>query len=122
MVVDTSAFIDYFGSGDEQYIPALALSNSIILSKIVRLELLKGARKSDRKSLLNFFGGLIELDSFAPAELCESLLLRLHGRGLNLGLMDILILADAAQTRSLLLTSDQPLATAAKIIGVKLCL
>ena len=120
VVVDTSSFIEYFRYGKEEYIPALALSDSIIVSNIVRLELLKGTKRSDRKVLLKFLDGLIQLEELPPAKLCESLLLKLHSRGLSLGIADLITLADTVRSKSLLLTSDRELEKAAKIAGVLL--
>jgi predicted nucleic acid-binding protein len=120
VLVDTSSFIDYFRYAEGAYIPALALSDSIILSKIVRLELLKGTKRSDRKILLNFLTGLIQIDKLPSAELSESILLSLHSRGLSLGIADLLILSDVIEYQCLLLTTDKKLAQAANILKVRL--
>jgi len=118
VLVDTSSFVEYFRDGKESLIPALAMNDAIILSKVVRLELIKGAKQKDRKLLLNFLEGLIQLEEFPSADLVEKALLQLHGRGMNLGFADLLILADALRTRSRLLTVDKILARAAEIMGV----
>lgn len=118
VLVDTCSFIDYFRSGQDSLIPALALRDLILLSRVVRLELLKGTRKNDRRVLLNLFEGLRQLPDLPSAELAEDVLLRLHGRGFNLGFADLLILADSMRTKSSLLTSDRPLAKAAAALKI----
>ena len=120
VLVDTSSFIDYFRYAKGDSIPALALSDSIVLSKVVRLELIKGAKRADRKVLLNFLDGLIHLEDFPSAQAAEAVLLKLHGRGFNLGFADLLILADTVESKSMLLTSDKALASAAKTMGIKM--
>ena len=94
------------------------MHDAIVLSKVVRLELLKGAKREDRKVLLNFLEGLVQLEEFSPADLVEKLLLQLHRRGMNLGFADLMILADTVRTKTRLLTADKPLATAADLLGV----
>jgi predicted nucleic acid-binding protein len=96
VLVDTCSFIDYFRGEEESILPVLAARDQILLSKVVRLELLKGTRRVDRRTVLNLFEGLKQLPDFPPAKLAEEILFRLHGRGLNLGFADLLILADAA--------------------------
>ena len=120
VLVDTSSFIDYFRHGKGEEIAALAISDTILLSKTVRLELLKGTKRSDRKSLLSFFEGLIQLKEFPSSDLCETVLLSLHGRGMSLGMADLIILTDAIQEKCMLLTTDKKLAEAAKILKVRL--
>lgn len=120
VLVDTCSFIDYFRGAKESLIPFLASRDSILLSKVVRLELLKGSRKNDRKALLNLFDGLKKIEDFPPSNLCEENLLRLHGRGLNLGFADLLILTDVMRSKSGLLTSDRALASAAHALKLKL--
>jgi predicted nucleic acid-binding protein len=118
VVVDTSSFVDYLRNGEGSVVPHLAVQNVILLSKIVRIELLKGARKADRKLLLNLLDGLIPLESFPPAALVEEIVLRLHGRGLNLGFADLLILVDAMRSKATILSSDKMMNRAAEILKI----
>lgn len=118
VLVDTCSFIDYFRGSEESPIAYLASRDTILLSKVVRMELLKGTRRQDRKSLLNLFDGFKQLSDFPPANLTEQTLLQLHGRGFNLGFADLLILTDAVRSKSTLLTSDGALATAARALKV----
>lgn len=117
VLVDTSSFVDYFREAKESVIPLLAMKDAIILSRVVRIELLKGTARRDRRLLLNFLDGLFPLEDFPSADSVEELLLQLQGKGLNLGFADLLILADAARSRSRLLTADKSLRRAAKITG-----
>ena len=116
VLVDTCSFIDYFRGTKDSLIPSLAAQDGILLSKVVRLELLKGARRNDRKALLNLFEGFKILSDFPPPDLTERVLLQLHGRGFNLGFADLLILTDVLRSKSGLLTSDAALASAARIL------
>jgi predicted nucleic acid-binding protein len=116
VLVDTCSFIDYFRGAEDSLIPYLAVRDTILLSKVVRLELLKGARRNNRKVLLDLFDGFKQLSDFPPSDLTEQVLLRLHGRGLNLGFADLLILTDVMRSRSGLLTSDRALANAARVL------
>ena len=118
VLVDTCSFIDYFRGAEGSSLGFLASQDAILLSKVVRMELLKGARRQDRKTLLNLFDGYRQLSDFPPADLAERILLRLHGRGLNLGFADLLILSDAVRSKSGLLTSDGALASAARALKV----
>lgn len=120
VLVDTSSFIDCFRGGAENEVPGLALLDKIILSKVVRLELLKGTKRKDRKKLLVFLEGLHQIEEFPSVEDVEDILLRLHGRGLNVGLPDMMILSDAIRSSSFLLTADVPLREAARLLKVGL--
>jgi len=120
VVVDTSTFVDYFRFGKGEIVPYLALNDAIVLSMVVRIELLKGARRSDRKALLRFCAGLRQCDDFPSVKTVEAVLFRLHGRGLNLGFADLLILADAIRHNCSLLTHDRALRTGAGVLKVPL--
>jgi predicted nucleic acid-binding protein len=118
VLVDTCSFIDYFRGDENNPVAYLASQDRIVLSKVVRMELLKGSRKQDRKALYNLFEGFKQLAEFPQAELAEETLLQLHGRGFNLGFADLLILTDAIRNRIGLLTSDAALASAARALKV----
>lgn len=121
VLVDTSSFIEYLRYGKGELLPALALNDSIVLSNIVKLELLKGASKADRKKLLNFLEGFLVINDFPSANTCQQLLCKLQDKGLSLGIADLLILADAYENKCVLLTHDDPLKKAAKMVSVKIC-
>lgn len=118
VLVDTSSFIDYFREGQNNLVPNLALNNEIVLCQIVRLELLKGARRAERALLQNFLEGLFCIKELPIPVLIEKALFRLHGRGINLGLADVIILTDALQAGCRLLSSDQQMIKAARVLGV----
>lgn len=113
IIVDTCSFIDFFRGDDASIIPSLAAQDRIVLSNVVRLELLKGTGRAERRALLSLLEGFRQLIDFPPADLTERILFQLHGRGFCLGFPDLLILADAVRGKCALLTSDQPLAKAA---------
>ena len=120
VLVDTCSFVDYFRGAEDSPILDLAAGDRILLSRVVRLELLKGTSRNDRKALLNLFDGFKQLSDFPPAGLTEQILLRLHGRGFSLGFADLLILGDAMRSKSAILTSDHALLTAARILKLTL--
>jgi predicted nucleic acid-binding protein len=118
VLVDTCSFIDYFKKGEDNLIPVLASKDAILLSKIVRLELLKGTKQTDRHLLINFFEGLNVLTDFPDPHLTEKYMLELHGRGFNLGIADLLILSDTIISKASLLTSDKELVKAARFMKI----
>jgi predicted nucleic acid-binding protein len=119
VLVDTSSFVQYFRHGRGELLPVLALNDSILLSRIVRLELLKGVSKRDRRKLIDFLDGLKQLEDLPDPNFCEENLLKLHSRGLNLGIPDLFILCDALRTESLLYSLDNMLNASARFLGVK---
>lgn len=119
IIIDTSSLVDYLRNGKGTEVPALIISESCLLSKVVRLELLKGVSRSGRSSLIRLFEGMEQINEFAAADKVEKALLTLHGRGLNLGLPDLLILTDALLHKAAVLTSDRQMQEAAKLLGVQ---
>ena len=107
VVVDTSVLINYLRGDSLPEFEALVLNGEVLLSKVVKLELLSGVRKKEVKSLEILFEGLVELADFASSTLCEKLLNRARGRGLFGGLPDLMILADAVQNQARLFTHDE---------------
>ncbi len=106
VLIDTCAFVEYLRDGKNEVVPTLVAHGSSILSKVVRLELLKGVRRSDRTTLTRLFEGVTQIPDFPSPEQVEKNLFTLHGRGLNLGIADLLILSDALRCRAALLTTD----------------
>jgi hypothetical protein len=94
------------------------MADAIILSKVVRLELLKGTGRRDRRILLNFLDGLIQCEEFPSAIQVEKLLVELHGKGFSLGIADLLILSDARFGKCHLMTADKVLVQAASAVKV----
>jgi predicted nucleic acid-binding protein len=120
VLVDTSCFIDYLRDGKNEIVPRLALLDEIYLSHIVRLELLKGARRNERQVLRNFLEGLFSWKDLPDPHSIENALLILHGRGINLGLADSIILADALRTNSAIASSDKELLRGAKALKISI--
>jgi predicted nucleic acid-binding protein len=106
VIVDTSVLIDFLRGTSLPAFEALVLEGKILLSKVVKLELLAGTKKSETSGLMTLLDGLIELPNFAAAITCEKLLHRARGRGLFGGLPDLMILADVVEQKGLLYTHD----------------
>ena len=106
-VVDTSVFVDFLRGEPVPRFEALLRGNSVLLSPYVRLELLQGVRREEAHMLGRLLSGIPQVPHreglFAVA---ESMTLRLKGSGLNVGLVDLLIAAQAKLLRSEVLSSD----------------
>lgn len=109
VLVDTSSLIEFLRGDDLETVPALILSGNVILSAIVKLELLAGVRKSELDQLDELLSGLTQLDECPPIGLSRKLLSQARGRGLLGGILDLMILADCLRTGSRLLSSDAKL-------------
>ncbi len=108
VVVDTSVFIDYLRGRPARNFEALLRSNSILLVPYVRLELIQGVRQSETATLRRLLSGIPQVPHRAEIiEVAESLILKLKGSGLNAGLVDILITAQAKFLRAAVLSSDR---------------
>ena len=118
VLVDTSVFIDFLRDGQSPLLEPLAINDGIVLSQVVRLELLKGARRTERGALDRFLQGLRVIEDFPPPASVEKQLLILHGRGLNLGLPDIIILTDAIRMRCKISSLDREMIRAAQILKI----
>ena len=119
VVIDTSAFIAYFRGDDADLVPLLILQNSVLLSPVVRLELISGVRRSETKAVESVLDGLRHPEDFPPVKECEVLLKRAKGSGLFGGIADLLIIADAHRHKAALYTLDQKMAKLAKLLGVR---
>lgn len=119
VVVDTSVFIDFFRGDPSETFKILLSNNQIILSHTVKLEILKGTRKRDEKIVETVLSGLREKDTFPDPNICLMLLNKAKGSGFLGGIPDLLILADAYETKSKLFTSDQKLYRVAKRLGIE---
>lgn len=108
IVVDTSVFIEYLrGTADDDTLAVLILNNRVLLSPVVRLELLAGVRKQEAKMIEKLCDALRPIESFATPKECEKLLRRARGSGLLGGIPDILILADTARQNATLFSYDE---------------
>lgn len=106
-VVDTSVFVDFLRGKPQPRFEGLLRENSVLLSPYVRLELLQGVRRTEARLLARLLGGIPQVphreEVFGVA---ESMTQRLKGSGLNVGLVDLLIAAQAKLVRCAVLSSD----------------
>jgi predicted nucleic acid-binding protein len=120
VVVDTSVFIKYLRGDADETLSVLTLKNRVLLSPVVRLELLAGVRKRERKSVLKFCDALRPVEQFVSPQECEKLLGRARGSGLFGGIPDLLIIGDAIRYRAHLFTYDEKMKSLGKKLGAKL--
>ena len=120
IVVDTSCFIAFLRGDDRTTLPPLILSGAVVLSSVVKLELLAGVRRAERAVLQELLAGLQELRDFPPVELCLKLLNLARGRGLLGGIPDLMIMADCERSHSALFTRDAKLAKLANEVRIEL--
>ena len=118
LLVDTSCFIAFLRGQDRETLPPLILSGHVVLSAVVKLELLAGVRKDEALILEELLSGLRELSDFPPIEHCQRLLTLARGRGLLGGIPDLMILADCERTNSKLLSVDRKLLKLAKELKI----
>jgi predicted nucleic acid-binding protein len=120
VVVDTSVFIEYLRGNSDDTLAVLTLRNCVLLSPVVRLELLAGVKKAELKAIERFCNALRPIEGFASLIECERLLSRARGTGLFGGIPDLLIIADALQHRAFLFSYDEKMKRLGKKLGVKL--
>lgn len=120
VVVDTSVFIEYLRGATDDALAVLTLNNQVLLSPIVRLELLAGVRKAESKAIEKLCNALLPIETFAAPKECEKLLNRARGSGLLGGIPDLLILIDVLRYSALLFTYDEKMIKLAGKLGLKL--
>lgn len=120
VVADTSVFIDYLRGEADDTLSVLILKNRVLLSPVVRLELLAGVRKKELKSIEKLCNALRPIKQFASPADCEKLLNRARGSGLFGGIPDLLIIADAINHNAHLFSCDEKMNALAKKLGAKL--
>jgi len=100
IIVDTSIFIDFLRADSfsnkerASLFDQLIIDDRIILSEVVKLELLMGVRKAERFALARMLGFLRKRGSFPTSKKCEELLGLAKNKGLTLGIPDLMILAE----------------------------
>lgn len=119
VVVDTSVFIDYLRGDSDDTFSVLTLKNRVLLSPVVRLELLAGVHKKELKTVEKLCNALRPIEKFASPLECEKLLNRARGSGLFGGIPDLLIIADTIKHRAHLFTYDKKMNSLAKKLGAK---
>ena len=120
MVVDTSVFIEYLRGDSDDTLAILTLKNRVLLSPVVRLELLAGVRKEELKAVERLCNALRPIESFASPSECESLLTRARGTGLFGGIPDLLIIADTLRYKAFLFSNDKKMKALGKKLGTKI--
>jgi len=119
VIVDTSVFIDYLRGGADDTLSLLILNNQVLLSPVVKLELLSGVGKKDISQLEKLFSVLIPIDSFVEPEFCEKILHKAKGSGLLGGIPDLLILAEVVFHKSILFSIDKKMMKLAEKMKIK---
>ena len=106
-LVDTSVFVDFLRDGAAGRLEVLLRNNSVLLSGYVRLELMMGVRRDEVDVLERMLGGIPQVphkeEVFAVA---EAFALRMKTKGLNVGLVDLLIAAQARMLGARVMSSD----------------
>lgn len=108
ILVDTSVFIDFFRSVQVHELESLILSQRVILSSLVRLELLQGVRKNEMSRLAYFLEGLsLATPTLTTFNYAENLLTQVKSKGLTLGIVDLLLAAQAVELNCPLYSEDK---------------
>ena len=100
VLVDTAVFIAHFRGKSDDTFKRLLFGDEIFLSPFVRIELLQGVKKSEASLVEQVLGGLVPIpaigDLFGEAEM---ILRRARQQGMVLGIIDLLIAAQANLNR-----------------------
>lgn len=116
VVVDTSVFVDFFRGKPTASFDRLLRANAVLLSQYVRLELLQGLRRNEAHrvgTLLRAIPQVPHAEGLFGA--AEAMVERVRGTGLNVGLVDLLIAAQASQLRAGVLSSDKVFVSLARL-------
>ena len=119
VVVDTSVFIQYLRGDADDALAILVLNNQVLLSPMVRLEILAGVRKMELKAIEKLCNALLPIESFSSLKECEKLIGRARSSGLLGGIPDLLILADVLRFDAQLFSYDDKLNRLAHRLGVR---
>jgi predicted nucleic acid-binding protein len=107
VLIDTSAFIEFFRGRRVPALESALRSNAALLSAYVRLELLQGVRKSEARELSSLLAGIPQVPhDEAVFPTAEAMLTKLKGTGINVGVVDLLIAAQARLWNCYLLSFD----------------
>lgn len=115
ILVDTSVFIAHFRGQKNAEFQELLLNDQIYLSHLVRLELLQGVRKSEMRDLTRVLSGLrgLEPSEHIYAE-AERILGKAKGNGISMGIVDLLLCAQANLERCPIYSFDSVFQALAK--------
>jgi len=123
ILVDTSVFIDYLrkGSASSDILTDLLTQQRVIISPYVRLELLIGVRKEERKVLNDLIVALplAKLTS-KLFDTAEKLIGLVRSHGINLGLIDYLIVLQAGELEVPLFTFDKVMLKVSQLLEVEI--
>ena len=107
VIADTSVFIDFLRGRPAARFEAAVRDNAVLLSPLVRLELLQGVRRDELRVLTDVLGGLPQVphqpELFATGEM---MVRRVKGSGLNVGVVDLLLAAQARLLRASVMSGD----------------
>lgn len=121
VVVDTSVFVEFFRGRRVPHFEDLLRANAILLSPCVRLELLMGVRRSESARLDHVLGGIPGFPHRAEVvSVAERFVERLKGKGISVGLVDLLIAAEASLLGSPVFSFDSVFGRLARLGLVKL--
>ena len=96
VLVDTSIFIAHFRGKKISEFNEVLINEQIFLSRFVRLELLQGVRKSEVKDLTRVLSGLRTLEPTENVYIeAERILGKSKGLGISMGIVDLLLCAQA---------------------------
>ncbi|MGQ0508561.1 MAG: PIN domain-containing protein, partial [Myxococcaceae bacterium] len=107
VLVDTSVFVEFLRGRAVPRFEASIRSNSALLSPYVRLELLQGVQKKELVLRARLLSGIPQTPSSPEVfRVAEEMLGKLKGRGLTVGIVDLLLAAEARLLRCRLLSFD----------------
>lgn len=100
VLVDTSVFVAFFRGRKSDELKKLIQENRVLLSNYVRLELFQGVKKQELRQIEYALGGLQPVPHEATLfKIAEKILLEIKGRGLTMGMVDLLIASEAKLMR-----------------------
>ncbi len=108
VLVDTSVFVEFFRGRAATRFEDLVKHNLVFLSDFVRLELISGVRRHEIPRLSRVLGGLrqVPLDPEIVPE-AETMLDRIRPRGMTVGIVDLLIAAQARRLACPVMSLDR---------------
>lgn len=108
ILVDTSVFIDFFRNDQAGDLEALVLNNQVALSEYVKLEIMSGLRSSEASHVNAALAGLIQNKHDSGIfETAQKMLKIIKPLGLTVGMIDLLIAAEANFYGQAILSRDK---------------
>ncbi len=108
VLVDTSIFVSHLRGQVVETFKELLLNDQVYLSSYVRLELLQGVRLNELRQLAHVLSGLrpVPYHKEVMAE-AERILRKVKGQGLVVGIVDLLLAAEANLERCPVFSLDR---------------